>query len=443
MIVFIISFLIFCSYSFDSLNSVNVLHTGDSLRIEALNIKKVTITNKRILRVLKDGDALLINAKRRGTVSLHIWRKDKKDPEKYVFTVLSAQVYKKVSELKDVLKLLKDIKITGAGETVYITGTVDKKEDLSLINKVATSNKGVVNYVKLSNSAEGLEKEKIQRSLAGMGIYDISVNRAGGILYLEASARSKKQIENAEYYLKSVAPNGRFDIRLVPYQIDIDVKIVEISRSESRQMGFELPGELSLTRHTVLSKIEVDSILRLSEAHGRARLVSNPSLSSNDGENARFHAGGAIPIKLASRYNANVEWKNYGVILNFTPKVINPDVVELKILSEFSSIENNSNSESEIPGFMVRKVQTVVTMDSGKSVVISGLVNKSMSRSNKGLPGVSGIPILSDIFSSNDVNDQESELAIIVTASIRFRSEELLIDRKLEELLVETLGDEV
>jgi Flp pilus assembly secretin CpaC len=443
MIVLILSFLISNSYTFDSLNSVNVLHTGDSLRIEATDIKRITVTNKRVIRVLKDGEALLINGKARGTASLHIWRKDKKDSEKYVFTVLSAQVYKKVSELKSLLKNVHGIKISGAGENVYITGSVDKKEDLSLINKITASNKGVMNYVGLSNSAEDLEKEKIRKALTELGVYDVIINRTGGVLYVEASARTKKQIENSEHYLRSTSPNGKFDIKLVPYQIDIDVKIVEISRSESRQMGLELPGEFSLTRHTVLSKIEVDSILRLSEAHGRAKLVSNPSLSANDGENARFHAGGAIPIKLASRYNASVEWKNYGVILNFTPKVINSDIVELKILSEFSSIENNANNDAEIPGFMVREVQTVVTMDSGKSVVISGLVNRSMSRSNKGLPGVSGIPILSDLFSSNDVNDQESELAIIVTASVRFRSEESFIDKKLEELLVETLGEEL
>jgi Flp pilus assembly secretin CpaC len=443
MIIFIISFFVLSSYSFDSLKPVNVLHTGESLRIDSSKVKRVTVTNKRVLRVLKDEGALLINARARGTASLHIWIKDKKETEKYVFTVLSSQVYKKINELKEVLKNIKGIKITGAGEKIYITGALDKKQDLAFINKVTASNKGVMNYTRLSNLAEDTEKENIKKALAELGVYDVDIKRAGGFLYIDANARTKKQTENAEHYLQSLSLRTKFDIKLVPYQVDIDVKIVEISRSESRQMGLELPGEFSLTRHTVLSRIEVDSILRLSEAHGRAKLVSNPSLSANDGENARFHAGGAIPIKLASRYNASLEWKNYGVILNFTPKVINSDLVELKILSEFSSVESNNNTESEIPGFMVREVQTVVTMDSGRSVVISGLVNKSMSKSNKGLPGISGIPILSDLFSSNDVNDQDSELAIIVTASVRFRSEELLIDKKLEELLVETLGDDL
>jgi len=427
----------------DNLQDINVMYVGDSLRLRADDISKVTITNSKIIKVIKEEKILAINAKAKGSATLYIWKKGNKEPTKYSFTIMSATVHKKVQAVRESLKGISGIKVSNAGESIYITGIVYKKDDIELINKVVANEKDVMNYVKLSDSVRQGDYNKLTDVLLDMGLYDISVKRTENVLFVGANARTKGQAEKAEHYLNVNFPGGKFDIKIIPYQIDIDVKIVEMSNSMGRQMGLELPGELNLTRHTVLSAIELDSILHLSESHGNARILSNPSLSTNDGEAASFHAGGAIPIKLTSRYSSNLEWKNYGVILNFTPKVINDDTVELSIASEFSSLDSENAYTKDAPGFVVREVKTVVTMDSGKSVVISGLVNKNSSKANKGLPAISDIPVLSDLFSSNDLNSQDTELAIIVTASIRFRCEELFIDKKLEDLLAETLGDDV
>ena len=443
MFLILIMLLLSKSYPLDNLQEVNVLYIGDSLRVSAEDISKVTVSNSKIIKVIKEDKVLAINARAKGSTSIYIWKRGSKEPARYSFTIMSAAVHKKVKAVRDALKSVNGIKVSNAGESVYITGVVYKKDDIELINKIVSSEKDVMNYVKLSDSVRQGDYNKLTDVLLDLGLSDVSIKRTENILFVSANARTKGQAEKAEHYLNVNFPGGKFDITVIPYQIDIDVKIVEMSNSMGRQMGLELPGELNLTRHTVLSAIEVDSLLHLSESHGNARILSNPSLSTNDGEAASFHAGGAIPIKLSSRYSSNLEWKNYGVILNFTPKVINDDTVELSIASEFSSLDAENAYTKDAPGFVVREVKTVVTMDSGKSVVISGLVNKSSSKANKGFPAISDIPILSDLFSSNDLNSQETELAIIVTASIRFRCEELFIDKKLEDLLAETLGEDV
>ncbi|MCX6113067.1 MAG: pilus assembly protein N-terminal domain-containing protein [Proteobacteria bacterium] len=430
-------------YPLDKLQDINVMYIGDSLRISADDISKVTVTNSKVIKVLKEDKVLALNARAKGSTTIYIWKKGDKEPTKYSFTIMSASVHKKVQAVRESLKGINGIKVSNAGESVYITGMIYKKDDMDLINKVVASQKDVMNYVKLADSVRQGDYNKLTDVLLDMGLYDISVKKTENVLFVGANARTKGQAEKAQHYLDVNFPSGKIDIKVIPYQIDIDVKIVEVSTSMGRQMGLELPGELSLTRHTVLPAIEIDSILHLSESHGDARILSNPSLSTNDGEGASFHAGGAIPIKLSSRYSSNLEWKNYGVILNFTPKVINDDTVELSISSEFSSLDSDNSYNKDVPGFVVREVKTVVTMDSGKSVVISGLINRSSSKANKGLPAISDIPVLSDLFSSNDVNSQDTELAIIVTASIRFRCEELFIDKKLEDLLAETLGEDV
>lgn len=443
MVILVLFVFLKAIYSFDVLQDVNVLYVGDSLRIDAVDVLKVAVSNSKIIKVSKEKRVLLINARTRGSTTLYIWKKKSNDPLKYTFTVMSSSVHKKALAVRQALKNINGIKVSSAGENVYITGSVNKKEDMETIKNIVSREKDLVNYVKMSNAVQQEEFNIIRNVLLDMGLYDVSLKKTDGILFLGANARTKNQSENAMHYLRTVFPNGKFDIRVVPYQIDIDVKIVEVSNSMGRQMGLELPGEFSLTRHTILPAIEIDSLVHLSESHGSARILSNPSLSANDGESASFHAGGAIPIKLSSRYSSNLEWKNYGVILNFTPKVVSEDIVELSIASEFSSVDSENSSDKDVPGFVIREVKTVVTMDSGRSVVISGLVNKNSSKANKGLPAISDIPVLSDLFSYNDTNSQDTELAIIVTASIRFRSEELFIDKKLEDLLVEILSEEV
>jgi len=426
---------------------MNVIYVGDSMRVDGSDVKKIAVTNSRVIKVTKeDGATIVVRAKSKGSSYLHVWYRSKKEPVKYGFTVISAAVYKKVSELRGALKDIKGIKINSAGEGIYITGIINSQSDYDLINKVVISNKGVFNYTKLTDDIAFGEHSKVVEGLFDIGLYDVSLKDVDGVIFIEASARNKKQIENAEFYLKSALPGGKYDLNLIPYQIDIDVKIVELTSSESRNMGLDVPGEYPLSRHTVLSQMDIESILHLSDARANAKVVSNPSLSANDGETATFHVGGTIPIKLSSRYTASLDWRNYGVILNFTPKVINDDTVELKIASEFSNVDNSAqesnNNNTGAPSFIVREVKTVVTMDSGRAVVISGLVSKSTSKANSGLPGISDIPVLSDIFSSNSNSDEQTDLAIIVTPSVRFRCEELYIDKKLDQLLAEIMSEE-
>jgi len=448
MFLIVIYTMLICDlHSFDKLDSVNTIYVGDSLRIDGSKISKVAVSNNRVLKVAKEsGTTLLINAKSRGNATLHIWYKTTGEPSKYSFAVMSATVYRKLSEVKNVLKDVKGLKISAAGEKIYITGLVSNPADMELVSRVS-SGKDVVNYTRLSDNVVFGEYSRLADSLFELGLYDVNIKKVENSLFLDAVARTKKQVENAEYYIKSNYPSTHYDIKLIPYQIDIDVKIVELNSSESRNMGLELPSEYSLSRKTILSILDVDSILHLSEGKGSAKIVSNPSLSSNDGELATFHVGGAIPIKLSSRYSSSLDWKNYGIILNFTPKVINDDTVELSISTEFSSIDDSgfsdNNNNGNTPSFLVREVKTIVTLDAGKAVVISGLVSKNISKSNIGLPAISNIPVLSDFFSSNDDSNQSTELAVIVTPMVRFRCGDTYIDKALERMLADILAEEV
>lgn len=427
------------SFSYDDLSDFNSLYVGEKLRLDGKGIKKVEVSNKRVVKVSKSSNKLLtIEAKSKGNAVLYVWRALDNQPSKHKISVLSASSFKRTAGIKEAIKNIKGIKLTNVSDNIYITGSVDKKEDYELIEKLSSSEKNVVNYVRMSDLAYDSQYSRISGALIELGLYDVNIKKADSVMVIEANGRNKKTIEHGEYYLKTNYPGARTDLRLIPYQIDIDVKIVEINSNEKRRLGLETPSEFSLSRHTVLSNIEIDSVLHLYDGRGSSRIISNPSLSANDGETADFHVGGSMPIKLNSRYSSSIDWKNYGVLLNFTPKAVNEEIVELSISSEFSSLDGQT-AEGQVSGLFVRGVKTVVTMDSGKSVVISGLVSKNVEKATSGLPVVSDIPVLSDIFAYNDNSSQATELAIIVTPSIRLKCEDLLIEKRLEDLFVESL----
>ncbi|MBN1114585.1 MAG: pilus assembly protein N-terminal domain-containing protein [Oligoflexia bacterium] len=442
MILIFLLNLLYSAGAYDKLDKINILYVGESRVIDGTGIKKVTVANSRIIKVSRSGSKdLSISARRKGSSDIKIWNK-KGEISGYSFTVISAEVYQRLGAVRQALSGVKGVRVANAGDYIYITGLIENAEEQDLVNKVVSSHSGVMNYAKTSASLQGQRIRAVTAELFDLGLYDISVSEVAGIMYIKGSVRSREQLDNVTHHIKTRYADAVPDIAVVPYQVDIDVKIMEVSGSLSGKLGFDIPTQYNVTRHTVFSRIEIDSVLNLEKQKGRIRILANPSLSANDSEKAVFHAGGELPIRLSSRFSSSVEWKNYGVMLNFIPRVINDNTVKLNIESEFSSMDGISG-QGDIPSFSVRRVSTVVTVDSNKSVLISGLIHKMSSRGNSGLPVLSEVPVISDIFSLNESSNSDSELAIMVTPSIRFRCEGFMLDRELEELLVEALGEEV
>lgn len=437
-----LNFYIFLSlflniYPFDELKDNNTLYVGQSLRINAQDISKITVVNSQVIKVKKDSnDSVLITAKRIGSTSIYL--KNKEDEKQFHFTVMSSEVHKRLEAINEVLKNMENLKTTVAGEYIYIRGVLRNEEELQKLKEILNSYKKIINLTTIDSLISTKKDSKIVEDLLNIGLYDVSFKRIKDTIFINASARNSSIIEDANFYIKKYYPNAKFNIKLIPYQVDIDIKIVELSRSEIKNLGIDFPGSFNnITSRNIISNIKLDSIFEFAENKGAARILSNPSLSANDREKASFHVGGSLPIKLSTRYTADVNWKNYGVMLNFIPKVISDETVELVISSEFSSMD--SNSESEIPGFSIKKVDTVVTLDSGKTVIISGLIDSKKMKSRSGFPGTLNIPIISSVFSSNNTERVDSEIAVIVTPYIRFRAEKNYIDKKLDELLSELL----
>jgi pilus assembly protein CpaC len=160
--------------------------------------------------------------------------------------------------------------------------------------------------------------------------------------------------------------------------------------------------------------------LKALETEGLVNILAEPNLTAVSGETAGFLAGGEFPVPVGRDREGNIiiEFKQFGVSLNFRPLVLSEDRISLQLKTEVSSLDF-SNAEQAgdltIPGLDVRKASTTVEVPSGATLMIAGILQSETLKNISGLPGVKNTPILGDLMSSDSFTRSETELVVMVT----------------------------
>lgn len=165
--------------------------------------------------------------------------------------------------------------------------------------------------------------------------------------------------------------------------------------------------------------LDIAAAFDLSERAGLISTLAEPNLTTVSGETAEFLAGGEFPIPIANGLGATtIEFRNYGVQLQYTPTVLANGRISLRVrpeVSDISSVGAVRFGGTEIPAIITRRAETTVELGSGQSFMIAGLLSNSSTSSVEKLPGAGDIPILGNLFKSNGWKRNETELMIIVT----------------------------
>lgn len=256
-------------------------------------------------------------------------------------------------------------------------------------------------------------------------------------------------------------------------QVHLKVTIAEIQRTIVKQLGVDLTangltgGNIDLGlltdnpfglgggtsnsglggRFNNSGGETVEGILRALNRSGVIRTLAEPSLTAISGETASFAVGGEynissitspspnefftdpndpsrLPGNLGSSGGASVESVSYGVSLSFTPVVLGPGRISLRIRTEVSEpTTEGSASATRVgasagvvgPGVRRRQAETTVELPSGGSMVLAGLLRDDVRQAASGFPGLASIPVLGTLFRSRDYQRFESELVIIAT----------------------------
>jgi pilus assembly protein CpaC len=231
-------------------------------------------------------------------------------------------------------------------------------------------------------------------------------------------------------------------------QVAIKVTVAEVQRSVIKQLGvnvnwgfngdeFEvgtssagasggmspLPGSLGVNASPgevgmefTAADFNISATLQALDEANMLRTLAEPTLTAVSGETAEFLAGGEVPFITGIDEDSgivSVDFKKFGVQLAFTPVVLSPGRISIRIRSEVSEVVSFTTGGN--PVLSTRLAETTVEQPSGGAFVIAGLLQQSMQRSVGGFPGLRSIPILGALFSSKSYLADETELVMIVT----------------------------
>ncbi len=221
-------------------------------------------------------------------------------------------------------------------------------------------------------------------------------------------------------------------------QVMLKVRFSEVNRDVSQRLGSsfavgnnfaQLPrgatqvdGVGTLTTRFNVGSLQFQVLLEALETNGLARTLSEPNLTALSGQEARFLAGGELPIPVpGDEGRITIEYRPFGVELTFTPRVLDGDVINLMLNASVSDIDQSVSTAIAgipVPGFRTRSTSTTVELRDGESFAIAGLLQDDFFGNNRQVPWLSQLPVLGALFRSTDFRRNQSELVIFVTAHL-------------------------
>lgn len=229
-------------------------------------------------------------------------------------------------------------------------------------------------------------------------------------------------------------------------QVHLKVTVAEVERSIIKQLGVNLGGTIGFGNYTVgfnnqpgftvnsnistlnrgalgteflAGNTNIAAEIQALQRDGVIRTLAEPTLTAISGENASFLAGGEFPIPVGQdRNEITIEFKKFGVGLDFTPVVLSEGNISLRVKTEVSEITQEGAINAgliSIPALKVRRAESTVELPSGGTLVMAGLLKESYKQDLNGVPGLMQVPVLGALFKSRDFLRKQTELVVFVT----------------------------
>lgn len=169
---------------------------------------------------------------------------------------------------------------------------------------------------------------------------------------------------------------------------------------------------------------QLEAVIRALKTNGHFRSLAEPNLIALEGQEATFLAGGEFPFPVVQQGGSGaqgtitIQWKEFGVKLNFTPYVTNIGTIRLTVAPEVSSLDFANGltfGGFQVPAILSRRAETSVEMRPGQHIAIAGLLDNSTLTEWQKIPLLGDLPILGTLFRSRSVRDRNTELLVIVT----------------------------
>jgi len=320
-----------------------------------------------------------------------------------------------------------------------------------------------------TDSASGLSAQlvlRVDRSGAAAAASllpdrSVSVGFEGNRMVVRGAVRDLGQALDTESAAHSFSPSTQPPLdrtRLAgAQQVTLRVRIAEVSRTDLRQLGINLnilanPGSFAFGLMTgsfvgttaaagttmalsalstatnsfgnasigvTSSRITGEALVSALQSEGLLTMLAEPNLMAISGETASFLAGGEVPIPVPQALGVTtIQYKQYGVQLNFTPTLLPANRIAMRVspeVSELSTANAVSIAGVTVPAFIDRRADTSVEMASGETLAIAGLFQRNVQNNISKFPFLADVPVLGALFRSVSYQKAETELIILVT----------------------------
>ncbi|MEM0986179.1 MAG: type II and III secretion system protein family protein [Pseudomonadota bacterium] len=282
---------------------------------------------------------------------------------------------------------------------------------------------------------DGLRRD-LMRLLPGE---DIGVYPVHDGVFLDGRVTTAAAADMALKVAERHVPNGVANGLTIEesQQVLLEVRFVEAGRDVVREIGFGFnyagsdgslmvsPGLVSGLAEKALGTLTgiggdgLDISLQALESRGVLRTLAKPNLVALSGDTASFLAGGEIPIPISGADGQiSIEYRAFGVSLDFIPTVLGDGLINLRVRPEVSNLDNRNGVRSagvSVPALSVRRADTSVELRDGEAFAIAGLLQTDFSGDAVNTPWLSKVPVLGALFSSKRYQKNETELMIIIT----------------------------
>ena len=357
---------------------------GKSRVIDMGSITRVSVGKPDIADVVViSPKQILINAKAPGVTNVILWRSDDNYYDSFDLHV-SADIAQVKQKLKEVLPN-EEIKVHAAADSIILSGEVSSTVNLSIALELA---KPFAPCEKLVNLMQvgGVQQVMLEVRVAEMGRK--LMKRLGfNFSFFDGKDFAVSLLNNLTAFTGGVGVGAGQTIN----------GLFRFHHGSQSWTGF------------------IDAL----KGEGVMKILAEPTLITLSGQEAEFLAGGQFPVPVPGDLGqVTIEWKQYGVELKFTPRVLSNDKISLKVLPAVSELDYENAVEFWgfiIPALTTRYASTTIELDDGQSFAIAGLLNEKVYENIQKFPILGDIPILGALFRSSEFKRHESELVIIVT----------------------------
>lgn len=392
------------------------LLAGRSTLIDAGHpIARVSLTSSDVAdAMVTSANQLLVHGKLPGTISLFVWDRAG-EVQRY-----EVSVQRDVTRLSDQLRQLfpkERIEVQSNGRNLVLAGVVSTKEVADRAIDVAAGfvdkRDEVVGLLQVQPAVATATNQVLLR-VRFAEVSRSALTEAGASLFTSPTG-----VQNTlgRVTTEQFSAPGYTDLNYSKESGSFGSKVTDASGK------FTFSDFLNLFLFS--EKYDLGLMVRALQSRGLFQSLAEPNLVAESGKEASFLAGGEFPIPVMQGAGANlgitVQFKEFGIRLNFTPTVLAGNRVHLKVRPEVSTLDFNNAIVLQgfrIPALSTRRTETELELRNGQTFAIAGLLNNRVNSSLQKIPGIGDIPILGQLFRSKAAQKERTELVVMITPEI-------------------------